>query len=228
MPFCSSQIILAAAEHLHDFIHHPSSSSNFTCRNWEAEARSPNNENNNTDDLKMLFLHFLFPMVLVAMIINIWLGFVRPWEYHRHDDAQNTTATTAYCEYYEDWLLLNDGDAESEGLLRPTRYNGVKESPLSPEEVDRLTRPIFADDDEEEIPRSADRKRKATGGDSPVSDVSTDGGSVSPRTRKLKIETDFGVDQKWVGEVSDDESCVREENEFDQDSGFPSRRRSMH
>lgn len=180
---------------------------------------------------KMLFLHFLLPMVLVAMAINLWLGFFRPMEYyHRHDAPQSTT--TNHHEFYEDWLLL-DSKGETEHLLPATRYNGVKENPLSPEEVDRLLSFIRAEEGEIDIPRSsAGRKRKATGDeDSPISDSAMNGGSVSPRTRKLKIETDFGVDHRWVSKVSDYRSCVRDEDVFDQSAGsgeFPFTFRASH
>ncbi|KAL8996708.1 MAG: hypothetical protein Q9188_006504 [Gyalolechia gomerana] len=186
MHFCS-HVIPAAVEGLYTGIKHPS---NITCRNWEVAAELQTENNINNADLKMLFLHFFLPMIVVAMAINLWLGFVRPWEYHR-DDARNTTGQ----EYYEDWLLL-DSEIESESHLSATRYNSVKKSPLSPDEVDRLACLIRADD---EIPRSSGRKRKATGQDSPVSDASTNGWSVSPRTRKLKIVTDFAMDQRIPG-----------------------------
>lgn len=176
-------------------------------------------------------------MVIVAMFLNLWLvGFIRPWEYyHRHDSSpppQNNTTTTGP-EYFEDWLLL-DSDSSFESteysLLPASRYDGVKETPLSPEEVERLVAFIHTDDEEVEVPS---RKRKATSdNDSPVSHRATDGGSVSPRTRKLKIETDFGVDYKWVSGVSDHGSCVRdEEGVFGQSAGsseFPFTFRASH
>ncbi|KAL9029883.1 MAG: hypothetical protein Q9196_001927 [Gyalolechia fulgens] len=204
MQLCS-HVIRATVEELLNGIEY---ASNITGRDWDAAAKLQSEKNSNAD-VRMLFLHFLLPMIVVAMAMNLWLACVRPWEYHRHD-ARNA----GRCECYEDWLLL-DGETESESLLPATRYNGVKESPLSPAEVDRLASLIRADDG---MPRSSGRKRKAAGEDSPASDVSTDGGSVSPRTRKLKIQTVFGVDQRWVSDVSDYGSCAQEENVLGHDS----------
>ncbi|KAL8716916.1 MAG: hypothetical protein Q9225_005790 [Loekoesia sp. 1 TL-2023] len=164
--------------------------------------------------LKVLFLYFLIPTIVIAVAFNLWLSFARPWENHR-DDAR-------YRSEHEDWLLV-DSDIDVDGPLPVTSYNSVKEGPLSPDEVRRLIDIIRADLEasrDDMTTKCSGRKRKAGEPDSPISDVSTDDGSASTRTRKLKVETDLGVASRWMSEVPNYGSCLQEETTFDQDSGW--------
>lgn len=166
------------------------------------------------DDYKVLFLHFLIPMIIVAVAFNLWLSFARPWEYRRSD--------ARYGNEYEDWLLVDSG-VDDDSPLPVTSYNSVKEGPLSPDEVHRLINIVRADKEasrDDLTTKGCGRKRKAGEPDSPISDVSTDDGSASPRTRKLKVETDLGVASTWVNEVPSYGSCLQEETTLGQESGW--------
>ena len=163
------------------------------------------------DDLKILFLRFLIPMLVFAVAFNLYLSFIRPEEYYR-EDAQYGNGEI------EDWYFT-DGEVDESSPLPAIPFNSVKEGPLSPDEVDRLTNLIRTDTMSSTATSStsgAGRKRKAGEEDSPVSDASTDGGS-SPRTRKLKIETDFGAVGRWVPDYG---SCVQDDTDFHGESSW--------
>ncbi|KAL8828401.1 MAG: hypothetical protein Q9170_006616 [Blastenia crenularia] len=188
------------------------------------------------EDLQTIFLHFFIPIVAVALVFNLWLSFVRPWEYHR-DDARYAGDAN------EDWLPVDNDivDNDSDGEIVPWRtlQDGFKEVPFSQDEGRRLIDLIKAGEQASAAralrPGSdrASRKRKAGDEASPVSDAATrDDGTMSPRARKFKIETQFGVDGKWVGQVPNYGSCdVPHENSSDQGSiggEFPFTFRTPH
>ncbi|KAL9594628.1 MAG: hypothetical protein Q9219_006936 [cf. Caloplaca sp. 3 TL-2023] len=174
------------------------------------QTTQPSNEN-----LKLLFLYFLFPTVVAALSLNLWLAFVRRGEYSQ-DGARCAG------EFEENWLLA-DNDDEGNG--------GIQEGPLSPEEVDRLIGIFRAEQEASRattINKSSCRKRKATDEDSPVSDAATDGSSPSPRARKLKIDTNCGINHRWVSEVPVSHSNSQEESQNAGWGEFPFTFRASH
>ncbi|KAI4143285.1 MAG: hypothetical protein LQ341_002954 [Variospora aurantia] len=153
------------------------------------------------DDIQVLVIMILVPAVVVACALNLWLGFARPWEYYG-DDARYVASEQ------EDWLLTAS-DVDENISVAPWAYRGVKEGPLSPEEVTRLIKIIRSDQKALEAATTASspgRKRKAGDEASPVEAASAGEGSVSPRSRKLKIDTDVSV---WVGGMRDYGSCFQ-------------------
>ncbi|KAL8749018.1 MAG: hypothetical protein Q9184_006969 [Pyrenodesmia sp. 2 TL-2023] len=154
-----------------------------------------------------LMLWFLLPVILLAFIINLWLSFVRSYDHHRHHAGYVTIEE-------EDWLLA-DTDV-NENVPVPSRcYNTIKEGPLSPEEVGRLIDMIRADEAASKgISRTAvpSLKRKAGDKASPIGEESSDEGCRSPKSRKLRIETDFGTSGRWVSENCRKGSSIHEEN----------------
>ncbi|KAL8930461.1 MAG: hypothetical protein Q9208_000645 [Pyrenodesmia sp. 3 TL-2023] len=157
---------------------------------------------------KSLMLWFLLPVILFAIMINLWLSFVRSYDHHR-DHAGYVTIEE------EDWLLA-DTDIDEDAPVPARCYNTIKEGPLSPDEVGRLIDMIRGD-------KAASRKvvsktgvpglkRKAGDKTSPIGEASSDEGSRSPKARKLRIETDFGTSGRWVSENCRKGSSIHEEN----------------
>ncbi|KAL9008489.1 MAG: hypothetical protein Q9173_006388 [Seirophora scorigena] len=166
------------------------------------------------EDIKVIVLMFLVPVVFVACALNLWLSFARPWEYYR-DDARYVASEQ------EDWLLT-DSDVDENAFVRPAAYQGVKEGPLSPEEVTRLIKIIRSDDKTSKAATTATsvgRKRKAGDEASPVEAASASEGPgwVDPRSRKLKIDTDVSA---WVGGMRDYGSCFQGETSVDRSSNW--------
>lgn len=161
------------------------------------------------DEFRSFTVLFLLPVIFVAFAFNLWLSFVRqPWESYRVDDHH-------YAAIEEpDWLLA-DSDIDEDAAVPAPRYNSVKEGPLSPDEVSRLINIIRAEGEAAKTnsrPASPGRKRKAGDENSPVSDASSDEG---PRSRKLKIQTDFGTYGRCITEGRNYGSCIHEERESD-------------
>ncbi|KAL8722522.1 MAG: hypothetical protein Q9181_007472 [Wetmoreana brouardii] len=144
----------------------------------------------NTANFSQVFWLLLVPFALLAIVLE-WLNCTRPWEDYR-DDARyvENEVDEGMEEAREDWLLT-DNDVDEGAPLPPTRYNTVKEGPLSPDEVERLKGLIIADKEASGTESNAgSRKRKAEGTEQ----------SISPRSRKAKIESPNGMEAHWVSE----------------------------
>ncbi|KAI4123963.1 MAG: hypothetical protein LQ338_005040 [Usnochroma carphineum] len=162
------------------------------------------------DALMILSLQLLVPVVLLALALNLWLACARPWEYYL-DNVYYTDSE------FED-LLLVDSAIDEDAPVPASRYNGVKEGPLSPDEVRRLINIIRADKKAPQAKLGASstgQKRKAGDEASPISGASGNGRSTSPKSRKLKIETDFGTYGRWISEGRNYGSCIQEEKRID-------------
>ncbi|KAL8635850.1 MAG: hypothetical protein Q9228_006700 [Teloschistes exilis] len=135
------------------------------------------------------FVWFLIPLVIATLIAVAWLLYEKPARiYSRYVDE----TADVWADARENWILA-DGEVDETAPLAPSRYNAVKEGPLSPEGVQKLRSLILADGDANRKARKAgDRKRK-------------NDGSISPRGRKIKIETKDGVFAQWLSEYG---SCA--------------------
>lgn len=135
------------------------------------------------------FVWFLIPLVIATLIAIAWLLYEKPtriYSRYVHETADE------WANAREDWILT-DADVDETAPLAPSRYNAVKEGPLSPEEVQRLQSLILADGNAKGKSRKAgDRKRK-------------NHVSISPRARKIKIETNDGVYAQWLSKYG---SCA--------------------
>ena len=136
---------------------------------------------------------FLIPLVVTVLGFHLYLAYLRPWEYYRND--------TRYVDNDLEYEYLTDSE---ENFLPATRRMSIKEGPLSPEEVSRLRGIILSED--KVFTSGAGRKRKAGEADALVDD-----GSVSWRSRKIKLDTKDGSEAGWVSDESWDN------NPFDED-----------
>ncbi|KAL8733493.1 MAG: hypothetical protein Q9166_002120 [cf. Caloplaca sp. 2 TL-2023] len=131
------------------------------------------------------FLQYSVVLLVVVIGIMFWLD-------SRIEDYPNEARPIP--EEFEDWLLAEETLDENTPLLASSSKN-VKEGPLSPDEVRRLTDLIRADE-RSGYGTIVGRKRKAEA----VSEGLEGERWGSPRTRKLKIETSFAADGSWVGD----------------------------
>ncbi|KAL8968204.1 MAG: hypothetical protein Q9183_002571 [Haloplaca sp. 2 TL-2023] len=125
-------------------------------------------------------VRFLIPLVAFVLGFHFYLAYLRPWEYYRND--------TRYVDNELEYDYLTDSE---ENFLPATRRMSIKEGPLSPEEVSRL-RGLILSDDKAFASGAAGRKRKAA-----EADALDDDGSVSSRSRKIKLDTGDGSEAGW-------------------------------
>ncbi|KAL8680733.1 MAG: hypothetical protein Q9186_003080 [Xanthomendoza sp. 1 TL-2023] len=140
-------------------------------------------------DTLTFFLMYLIILVILVMAFMLWYDHMPQLEHYPHGQIDDIR------QDFEDWLLEQEGfDGETAPLFAGA-YKGVNETPLSPDEVRRITDLVRAD---ERIGYGTmvSRKRKAA----EDADESEDKRSGSPRAQKLKIETDFGVGARWVSD----------------------------
>ncbi|KAL9577516.1 MAG: hypothetical protein Q9212_006313 [Teloschistes hypoglaucus] len=134
------------------------------------------------------FVWFLIPLVIATLIAVAWLLYEKP--------------ARIYSRYVDE-----TADEYETAPLAISRYNAIREGPLSPEEVQRLESLVPADGNAKGKARKAgDRKRKNRV-------------SISPRALKTEIETNDGVYAQWLskyGSCDDkgesDESKTASEN----------------
>ncbi|KAL8949391.1 MAG: hypothetical protein Q9222_004491 [Ikaeria aurantiellina] len=165
-------------------------------------------------DFRLFLCLFLAPVVVVALFLTLWPSRTQEQDCHNCPHYDNPEFE---CEY-EDWVS-HSSDSEDDASIRANAYNSVKRVPLSRDEVSRLIDTMRADSYSPQttwgLKREASNelsmftdlaannaqatcglKRKA----SDASEAATGSSSESPRSRKLKIVTDFGVEGKWVNE----------------------------
>ncbi|KAI4243463.1 MAG: hypothetical protein L6R40_003465 [Gallowayella cf. fulva] len=132
------------------------------------------------------FLQYLIVLMIVVMALMLWYDCRPQYEEYPINDVHEIK------EEFEDWLLrLEDLDDENTPLFASS-YRSVRETPLSPNEVRRLTDLIRADE-QSGYGTIVSRKRKAAE-DSDSSDIE------SPPPRRLKVETDMGFAGRWVSD----------------------------
>ncbi|KAL8689030.1 MAG: hypothetical protein Q9218_005208 [Villophora microphyllina] len=130
------------------------------------------------ESFSTFFIFFLIPLVTASMLFSLFLIFSKPGRPYLDSDLRYVIDSEEWMDAEEEWALTPNENTPS----APRRYNTIKEGPLSPEEVQRLEDLIFSDA----------KAGKLDGGKKRKNDL-----SVSPRTRKMKIEgADGGV---WVG-----------------------------
>ncbi|KAL8895296.1 MAG: hypothetical protein Q9192_003723 [Flavoplaca navasiana] len=164
------------------------------------------------------FCEYLIILCALVIIFMLWHDYISSWT----DYDENTRANGQDYEDWEDyheWIRRQREEADENAPL----IRRLEEGPLSPDEVLRLSEILNDKTDKllrsvKEVPLSAhevallthvirdadnvpdygtivsSRKRKAA----EDSDEFDEGRLGNPRTRKLKIETDSGVDSRWV------------------------------
>ncbi|KAL8798306.1 MAG: hypothetical protein Q9182_006779 [Xanthomendoza sp. 2 TL-2023] len=140
-------------------------------------------------DTLTFFLMYLIVLVIVVAVFMLWFDHMPQYDAHYHNHIDDIR------QEFEDWLLeQEDFDDENEPSFAGA-YTAVKETPLSPHEVSRLTDPLRADE-QAGYGTMVSRKRKAA----EDSDDLENERSGRPRAQKLKIETDVGVGAQWVSD----------------------------
>ncbi|KAL8873511.1 MAG: hypothetical protein Q9174_001035 [Haloplaca sp. 1 TL-2023] len=162
------------------------------------------NEKVTKADLTSTFLlRFLFPLVVVVLGFHFFLAFLRPWKYYRND--------ARYVDNELEYEYLTD----SEDDFRPATRGrmSIMEGPLSPEEVSRLRGLVLLE--EKASASGAGRKRKAG-----EADALADDGSLSSRSRKIKLDTGDASEDGWVSDESWDTNPFDEDADADSISGM--------
>ncbi|KAI4271992.1 MAG: hypothetical protein L6R38_006721 [Xanthoria sp. 2 TBL-2021] len=182
------------------------------------------------------FLQYLIVLLAIVIVFMLWHDYMSSWEDYSENSRARERNYADWADDYEDWVQRHEERADEttplvrrheQGPLSPDEVlrlssllndetdkllRSVKENPLSPEEVARLTKLIRADaDDRSDYGSIVSRKRKAV----KDSDDSGDEWLENPRTRKLKIETDAGVNAKWVcGDLTRSPSVLGERDSY--------------
>ncbi|KAI4219941.1 MAG: hypothetical protein L6R36_007972, partial [Xanthoria steineri] len=167
------------------------------------------------------FLQYLIVLFAVVILFMLWHDYMPSWEDYAANSRARGRNGEDWAYDYEEWLQRQEDAAadettplirrrrrDEEGPLSPGEVHrlssilndktekllrSIKEEPLSSEEVARLSELIRADTDTNtqfDYGSIRSRKRKAV---DRSDDDSGDEWLGKPRARKLKIETDAGV-----------------------------------
>ncbi|KAL8787314.1 MAG: hypothetical protein Q9213_002305 [Squamulea squamosa] len=162
------------------------------------------------------FLQYLIVLLAIVIAFMLWHDCTVSWK--DYDEPLYATERD-WTDEFEEWTnSLEDEDETTplfrrrdEGPLYPDEVlrlseflndetdkllQSMKEQSLSQDEVSRITSLIRAADNHADYGSISSRKRKAA----EDSDQSGDERLDNPRSRKLKVETDFGVHGTWVSD----------------------------